>query len=583
MLRKLLGQIGLIKSAVLITAMAVVSSVLLYIIIGIFLSRIDMTGMLVSAIIPFLITPLLSLFFLRLLLQIDLAEKALREKEHIIESASIIIATMDLDGAMSYVNPAFLQTWGFEDMADVIHKPFWEFWMVEEKRDEFMWALHNEGQWSGEIKAKKRNGALFDVQILAAMVRDKDGKPLSMMSSSVDITERKEAEKEKGRLEAQLRQSQKMEAIGALSSGVAHDFNNILQAINGYVQLLSTMEGLDRRAVRYSLEIDSAAQRATDLVQSLLAFSRKVEPELTPMDIKQEVSDAVKMLARTIPKMIDIETDLAEDLMMVNADRNQIHQVLMNLCANARDAMPHGGRLRIQGENIDIRDHESGDYSDLPPGRYVRIQVSDNGTGMDEETLKNIFDPFYTTKEIGKGTGLGLSMAYGIVDRHHGHITCSSKPGRGTCFTICLPAIAGWGIIKPDHQTEAPGRNLTGQETILLVDDEKPIIETIRDALTMNSYSVLTAASGEEALERYRPDLNNIDLVILDLGMPGMGGLRCLEELLKLDPRVKVIVASGYSLDDQLRQAIAQRAKGFIGKPYRVTALLKKAREVLDS
>ena len=434
-----------------------------------------------------------------------------------------------------------------------------------------------------EMIIRRKDGELRWVSVNASPVHNKQGDIIAGIVVFPDIAERKAAEAEKERLESQLRQSQKMEAIGTLASGIAHDFNNILQAIGGYVQLIESMKDLDPHIEKYAQEIDAAAQRAGSLVLRLLTFSRKVEPELKSVDIKREVLHAVQMLERTIPRMIDIETILPDDLWPINADQNQLNQIFMNLGANARDAMPDGGRLVFEARNTVVGGSGDIESTEIIDGRYVVLIVSDTGTGMNEDTLKQIFDPFFTTKMVGKGTGLGLSIVYGIMKGHGGYVRCDSAMGKGTVFRLYFPVRAhsdSGDDRVPDYSDQAAP---VGNETVLLVDDEDAIIDVAREMLEQSGYRVFTASSGEDALALLQTTVGRIDLIVLDLGMPGMGGQACLKELLRLNPDQKVIIASGYSVTEEANAALESGAKGFLNKPYRLASLLKKVRDVLDA
>ena len=390
----------------------------------------------------------------------------------------------------------------------------------------------------------------------------------------IDITEKK-------KLEAQLQQAQKMEAIGTLAGGIAHDFNNILQAIFGYTQILLIGKGADNPDHEKLEAIEKSAQRASDLTKQLLIFSRKVESKLRPMDLNKETEQVSKMLERTIPKMINIELHLAENLNIINADPAQIEQILMNLGVNARDAMPNGGRLIFETENMILDEHYCKIHLGSKPGHYVKLSISDTGHGMDKEILKHIFDPFYTTKEIGKGTGLGLAMVYGIVKSHNGYIMCYSEPDEGTIFKIYFPVIKKETESLEQKEEIFPIKG--GNETILLVDDEEAIRELGKDILARFGYTVLMASDGETALEIYRENKKEISLVILDIIMPGMGGRKCLEELLKINPELRIIIASGYSINGPSKEVLKAGAKGFISKPYNINQILKAVRETLDN
>ena len=393
------------------------------------------------------------------------------------------------------------------------------------------------------------------------------------------IADRKRAEQEKEKLQTQLNQAQKMEAIGTLAGGVSHDFNNLLQVINGFTQLLLLNRQEDDPEYSKLEAINKAGERAAQLVRQLMLFSRKLEPERRPVNLNHEVTQAAAMLGRTIPRMIDIETRLTDDLWMVKADPVQIEQIILNLGGNAADAMPDGGTLTLSTENATIGEDV---FRSLPfsgSGDFVLITAADTGLGMSRETVEHIFEPFYTTKEIGKGTGLGLASVYGIVKSHGGYILCDSAVGKGTVFRIYLPALK-----QEQNQDGNKGREITphgGEEKILLVDDDKDIRDFGSQILGKFGYDVMTASSGEQALAIYSEE-GDIDLVVLDIGMPGMGGGKCLNELIRMDPQAKVLIASGYSIAGQVKQALNEGAAGYVGKPYQVLDLLTKVRNILD-
>jgi len=389
----------------------------------------------------------------------------------------------------------------------------------------------------------------------------------------IDITEKK-------KLEAQLQQAQKMEAVGTLAGGIAHDFNNILQAIFGYTQILLMGKEPSNPDYEKLEAIEKSAQRASDLTKRLLIFSRKVESKLRPVDLNNEIEQVSQMLERTIPKMINIELHLSEDINIINADPAQIEQIMMNLGVNARDAMPEGGSMIFETENVILAEEYCKTHLGSKPGQYVKLSISDTGQGMDKETLRHIFEPFYTTKDIGKGTGLGLAMVYGIVKSHSGYIMCYSEPDEGTIFKIYFPIIEKEPKRVESKKEKVPIKG--GNETILLVDDEEAIRELAEDILTRFGYTVLMASDGETALEIYREKKEEINLVILDIIMPGMGGRKCLEELLKMNPKSRIIIASGYSINGPAKKVLEAGAKGFISKPYDMRGMLQTVRKILD-
>ena len=428
-----------------------------------------------------------------------------------------------------------------------------------------------------ELRLKTKDDSVLWVRADLEADREKDGSVNQWRMVLLDISLKITALEEKEKLQTQLLQAQKMEAVGTLAGGVAHDFNNLLQAINGHTQLLLmdiSEDGLEYSSLK---AIHNSCTRAADLIRSLLQFSRSEATERKPIELNIEVELARKVLERTIPKMVDIEVHPKGRLWPIMADSTQIEQILLNLGTNAADAMPDGGKLLFEVENITLDDDYANRRLNAQPGKYVLLTISDTGEGMDKETLEKIFEPFFTTKEFGKGTGLGLASVYGIVKSHGGYITCYSEVGQGTIFKIYFPAIE-----EPEVNESAPVEAKSipgGSETILLVDDEESIRGFAQQALMKFGYKVMTASTGEEALELFKDRNGNIDLVVMDLGMPGMGGHKCLQELIKLNPKQKVIIASGYSME---KKSLESGAKGFVGKPYQLADLLNTVRAVLD-
>lgn len=424
----------------------------------------------------------------------------------------------------------------------------------------------------------RRNGVRW---VQALSTRIEYGSQPASQTVFLDITEKKKAEQEQLRLEQELRHAQKMEALGTLAGGIAHDFNNILAIIQGFSEL--TLEEVDADSVvSTNLEqILSAGKRARDLVTQILTFSRKLKPRLKVVDLNREVEEIGELLGRTLPKMVEIEFGLKADLWPVQADSSQLSQVLMNLATNASDAMSGAGKLTIETDNAALDEEYCLRNLIGRPGDFILLTVSDTGCGMDKLTQTKIFDPFFTSKGIGQGTGLGLSTVYGIVKQHQGHINCYSEPGRGTTFKIYLPAA------KEIREADGPvprrtGSTPGGTERILLVDDEEALRVLGHRILTRQGYRVTLAETGEEALALYREQGRGIDAVVLDISMPGMGGHKCLEELMKIDPEAKVIIASGYSLNGQLKDTMTMGASDFVPKPFSKTELLKTLREVMD-
>jgi signal transduction histidine kinase/CheY-like chemotaxis protein len=395
----------------------------------------------------------------------------------------------------------------------------------------------------------------------------------------IEIAERKQAEVSLKSQTEQLIHAQKMEAVGTLAGGIAHDFNNILLVITGYCELLlMSLRTTDQHYASVQV-IQKAAFRAADLVKQMLTFSRASETNPAPMKLNLQIEDEVSLLDRTIPKTIEIRMDLDPELKMINADSTQIDQIVLNLAINARDAMPEGGTLTLRAGNVTLDEDFCSRNLEVSPGEYVELSVSDTGTGMEKSIQERIFEPFFTTKDPGSGTGLGLSMVFGIVKAHGGHITCHSQPGAGTTFSVYFPVAeevqeAKDGLIKkPDHK---------GNETILIVDDEEMIRKFAGEMLEIIGYTVMTAENGLKALEIYSQQAETIDLVILDLNMPIMNGIECLEAMAAVNPGLKALIATGYWVDSETKERLAKHAKGLISKPFKTDEFLRLIRKILD-
>jgi PAS domain S-box-containing protein len=424
-----------------------------------------------------------------------------------------------------------------------------------------------------EITTKEGKTLYFHCTANVAL-KDKEGNPSGVLVISRDITESK-------RLERQLLQAQKMEAVGQLAGGIAHDFNNILTAIVGYGHLLQTELGehSNQEINDYVDYILKSAKRAANLTHALLAFSRTQIINTKPVNINDIIIVLEKLLIRLIGEDIELITNLYKDELIVMADTTQIEQVLMNLATNARDAMPDGGTLIIKTSSANIDEEFSSTYGFGRTGNYAVISVEDTGEGMDEKTKERIFDPFFTTKEVGKGTGLGLAMVYGIVKQHDGFINVYSELGKGTTFKIYLPLIES--KIQQEHQIEQL-KIKGGNETIFIIEDDFHVRDLTRKILERAGYIVLEAADGQEAVKIFNEQLNNIDLVILDVIMPRKNGKEVYEELKKLKPEIKVLFTSGYTSDIIHRKGIIKENQNFILKPVSPQALLATVRSVLN-
>ncbi len=435
------------------------------------------------------------------------------------------------------------------------------------------------GTGSVETRFLHTDGTVRDI-LLTSHVVDSNDQSKGNVFTAVDMTDRKNEERQRALLERRLRESQKMEAVGTLAGGIAHDFNNLLQIISGHAELMETELAQGSKKFPEIDAIRHAADRGADLVRQILTFSRRVDSEFELINLNDDVKNVERLLYRTIPKMIEIELNLATKLRPVRADASQIDQLLINLAVNAKDAMPEGGRLTIETRNVKIVGDQEGFDGEPISGDYALLRVSDTGHGMDEEVLQHLYEPFFTTKGLAHGTGLGLATVFGIVKMHGGYIKCDSEVGKGTTFSIYLPAVA-------EAETDADedcgaAESAGGSEIILVVDDEPLIAGLAKRLLEKSGYSVITASSGSEALQIYSELQSRIALVILDLIMPEMSGAQCLEELSKINPQVKTLIASGFAVQGDSSTFAETHAKGKVSKPFNRRELLRSVRRVLD-
>lgn len=408
-----------------------------------------------------------------------------------------------------------------------------------------------------------------------AVAMDWQGKR-ALLVHMYDVTSQKEAEKAIKKAQQELIIAQKMEAIANLATGVAHDFNNFAQIIGTNVELLLASEAKNSPSYSKLKEIELAVIKTSELTQRLLMFRDDQECNRQPVEINQLINQVVHSLKALLPPSIDFDLNLNAKRKVKNGDPVQLFQVFMNLILNAKDAMPSGGTIHIETQNHEATPDDLTQYPNLEPDEYIRVIVLDQGSGFSDEDLKHLFEPFYTSKPLGHGTGLGLATAYNFVKNHSGLVTCHNEEGKGACFTIILPATK--------TETQLIHFPIGGYETILLVDDDPYILHRGKEYLHSYGYTVLEALSGEEAFETFCQNRDTIKLVIMDLIMPGMGGEKCIEELLSIDQSINILVASAYLTDDFIRNPIIKnKIKGFVAKPYIKGLLLHAIRKVLDN
>jgi two-component system cell cycle sensor histidine kinase/response regulator CckA len=504
-------------------------------------------------------------------------EQALRRSEaryrSLVQSSVYGIYRSSLEGRFLDVNPALITMLGYGSVEEVLLlDPEKDVFAHTEEHTRLIEEFRQSGCLDGmEVKWRRKDGSAITVRISGRAVSSAD-EPVDVLEAiAEDVTDRR-------MLEDQFRQAQKMEAVGRLAGGVAHDFNNLLMVISGYAEVILTNLDLDHPLYEKGKAIQSAADRATTLTRQLLAFSRKQMLELKVVDVNAIVEDMERLLRPLIGENVEFTTSLAQDAAHTRADAGQLEQVLMNLVVNAKDAMPGGGKLTIETQNIDVNESHRRGQAFIRPGHYVRLSVGDTGMGMDKETQSRIFEPFFTTKEKGKGTGLGLSTVYGIVKQSGGYVLVQSEEERGTTFHIYLPRVAGVAEKHAPPVTQAP---LGGTETVLLVEDEESVRHLVRDTLAAKGYRVVEAENGEAGMAAAAKHEGKIDLVITDVVMPGMGGRELVKQLADVRPETKVLYLSGYTEDSIISEGTIECGAAFLQKPFTLQNLSRKVREVL--
>ncbi|MFC1817376.1 PAS domain S-box protein, partial [Thermodesulfobacteriota bacterium] len=510
------------------------------------------------------------------------SERALRESEekyrNILESIEEGYYEVDLTGNFTFINDSLCKNTGYskEEFLGMNNRDY-----TSPETAKYMYKVFNQIYRTGkpanlsEYEITRKDGVKRSYELSASLIIDRDGNAIGFRGLSRDITEQKEAESERRKLEAQLQQARKMEAIGTLAGGIAHDFNNLLMGIQGRTSLMLTDMDFSHPYLEHLNAIEDYIQRATDLNKHLLGLARSGKYEVKPTNINDLIKLNSHMFGRT-KKEIKIHRKFQQDIWPVEIDRGQIEQVLLNIFINAWQAMPRGGDLYIQTEN-NVIDENNRKLYQMGSEKSVKISITDTGTGMDMATQQRIFDPFFTTKELKRGIGLGLASAYGIIKNHGGFIEVLSEIGKGATFSIYLP-VSTQKAIKEEHIYEVAKK---GKETILLVDDEDIILDVTQGVLEKLGYDVLVAKNGKEAIEIYIKNLDRIDLVVLDMIMPEMDGGYTYDRLKKINPDIKVLLSSGYSINGQANEILAQGCNGFIQKPFNMLKISKKIREII--
>jgi PAS domain S-box-containing protein len=490
-------------------------------------------------------------------------EERAREQANMLNGASDAIIVRDLEDRIHFWNKGAERLYGWE-ASETLGRPMSE--LFDRERDTTAeQELLAQGQWSGQLKHSTKDGRELVLNSRWTLVRNEDGQATSVLVINTDMTETK-------KLESQFLRAQRLESIGTLASGIAHDLNNILSPILMSVDILRS-DIKDPETHKVLGIIESSAERGAGIVKQVLTFARGVEGERVLLQPKHLVSELAKIMAQTFPRNIDIQPNFAQDLWMVSGDATQLHQVLLNLCVNARDAMPNGGTLNVSAENVEVDDHFASMNPGAQLGPHVVFRVGDTGMGMSPETMERIFDPFFTTKEVGKGTGLGLATVVGIVKSHGGFLSVQSEIGVGTTFRVFIPSSReADSVAKRENLGKVSGGK---GELVLVVDDEMPIREALVRTLKNNGYNTYTAEDGSDALALYYERREEIALVITDLSMGGMDGIQLVRALRKVNPEVRVVVSSGHFQKENQTILGALGVKHFLDKPYTADKLLR--------
>ncbi len=495
-------------------------------------------------------------------------------QKHALKTSINSIMFTDLEGHVTYVNPAFLSLWQYGNIREVLGMPSSQL-LSGDAFNEVFDSLSQKSSWRGELKAKRKDNSQFDVEMFASLIKDENDTVVGNMASFVDMTER-------NRLEAQSRQSHKMEALGQLAGSIAHDFNNILTVMRGYLHVISMDADPDSQLYKDIMQVRTAADRGAGITKQLRVFSRHTDVELSPVDLNETISESYELIKHIFPEDTKLIIDLDSKLWPIEGNLSQLSQILVNFCVNAKDAVmqksarlksqsiaesEYRGVISVQSRNIELDSKSATRHIRATPGKYVRLRIQDNGIGISDDVIDRIFEPFFSTKKTESNCGLGLSIVYGIIQKQMGFIDVQSNPGEGTSFDIFFPVTATDPLPESkEEQLFAAASAKSG--TVLVIDDEYQVITLLRRLLNGCGYNVIAAENGKKALSIYENRHSEIDLVLLDVVMPEMRGLECFRRMKKINPEVKVLINTGYTGDDSATQMLTEGAKGIVEKPF---------------
>jgi PAS domain S-box-containing protein len=585
MILKWMRQLGILKTTLATTAVAIFASFFLYSGSSFIIAEAELRGVLMSLIIPAIIAPIFGYIFAYAVIKLHFSEEALKQSGEkyrtILNNVEDGYFEVDIAGNFTFFNDSMSRLIGYSPSA-MTGMNNREYMDAENAKKVFQTfnRVYETGKpakgFDWELTAV--DGSKRQVDASLSLITDNEDNRIGFRGIARDITGRKQAAEEKERLENQLQQAQKMEAIGTLAGGIAHDFNNILSVIIGYTELILMNGNVDSEVKQNLKEIFNASKHARDMVKQILAFSRQNKQERKPIQVSHIVKEAIRMLRASLPTTIAIEQKIEKNIGIIEADPTQIHQVLMNLCTNAAHAINEkDGILEISLNNIELDQNAAARHPELKPGSYLKLSVRDTGDGIHPDAHEKIFNPYFTTKEKGEGTGLGLAVVQGIIKSHNGAVTVESEVGQGSTFHVYLPTIPREATT--DELVSAPLP--MGHEYILLVDDEQPLAEIGKQMLERLGYTVAARTSSIEALELFKAKPNRFDLVITDIVMPNMTGEKLAEKLMEIRADIPVVLCTGYSEKFTRRQASEIGVRSFLMKPLVMQDLASTVRQAL--